>query len=339
MLRLLLAAFLLMAAMPCAACQSPSLGSPSGFRAVADAVSAAMRSHHFDPDVLRDPAYVAMEGQIAQIAASATSRDEFVKEFNSAWRNGPFSHVSIQIARSSAADTATYLDTMRVGGNGARLSWTGNVAVLTVTTMMGLDTIEQIDGAYGEIARKGARALIIDLRENDGGAFAGQSLVQHVLATPLDAGAFVSQPWARTNDRPPVRQDIADVEPWSGWSLTAFWRDVQESQITRIQFRPEGPIYSGPVYVLISKRTRSAAEMAADALLASGRATLIGERTAGRMLSQKMYDMPQDLLLSLPVADYYSFHSGRIEGAGVVPQVQVDPTMALEIALQRAIQN
>jgi C-terminal processing protease CtpA/Prc len=262
-----------------------------------------------------------------------------VKEFNSAWRNGPFSHVSIQVARSSAADTATYLDTLRVGGNGARLSWMGDIAVLTVTTMMGLDTIEQIDAAYGEIAKKGARALIIDLRENDGGAFAGQPLVQHLLRAPLDAGAFVSQPWARATDRPPALDDVAGIEPWNGWSLTAFWRDVQENQITRIQFRPQPPIYDGPVYALVSKQTKSAAEMAADALLASGRVVLIGETTAGRMLSQKMYDMPQGFLLSLPVADYYSFHSGRIEGAGVVPPIQVDPKTALEVALQRAGQD
>lgn len=96
------------------------------------------------------------------------------------------------------------------------------------------------------------------------------------------------------------------------------------------------PTFDGPVYVLISKKTASAAEMAADALLASRRATLIGETTAGRMLSQKMYDMPRGLLLSLPIADYYSFHSGRIEGAGVKPQVQVEPAKALEFALQRA---
>jgi C-terminal processing protease CtpA/Prc len=252
------------------------------------------------------------------------------------WRNGPFSHVSLQVAQSNAADTAAYLDTLRVGGRGALLSWTGDIAILTVTTMMGVDTIEQIDAAYDEIAKKSARALIIDLRENDGGAFAGRALVEHILRTPLNAGAFVSQPWARTTDRAPTLQDVAGVEPWSGWSLVDFWRDVQESRITRIQFRPQTPSFDGPVYVLISKQTRSAAEMAADALLASGRATLIGETTAGRMLSQKMYDMPRGLLLSLPIADYYSFRSGRIEGAGVKPQVEVEPGKAMDLALQRA---
>ncbi len=339
MVRAALTFLALLLVAPLASAQAPPAAATQGFHDVAVAVSAAMRRHHFDPDVLDAPAYVEMEREIGRIATRAASRDEFVKEFNSAWRDGPFSHVSMQVARASAADTATYLDTLRVGGDAARLSWTGDVAVLTVTTMMGLDTIEQIEAAYDEITAKNARALIIDLRENDGGTFAGRSLVQHVLRDTLDTGAFVSQPWARARDSAPTFRDVAGVAPWSGWSLTAFWNDVQENLITRIQFIPATPVYDGPVYVLVSRQTRSAAEMTADALLASGRAILIGETTAGRMLSQKMYDMPQGLQLSLPVADYYSFRSGRIEGNGVVPQIQVDPDTALEIALQRAGRN
>ena len=334
MFRLWFCAFFFLLPAPLASPQVPTADTSANFRDVAEAVGVAMRRYHFDPDVLRAPAFVALEKQVAEIAEKATSREEFVKEFNSAWRNGPFSHVSLQVAQSNAADTAAYLDTLRVGGKGALLTWTGNIAILTVTTMMGADTIEQIDAAYDEIAKKGAHALIIDLRENDGGAFAGRPLVEHILRTPLDAGAFVSQPWARTTDRTPTLKDAADVEPWSGWSLVDFWRDVQESRIMRIQFRPAAPIFDGPVYVLIGRKTASAAEMAADALLASGRATLMGETTAGRMLSQKMYDMPRGLLLSLPIADYYSFRSGRIEGAGVKPQVEVEPSKALDVALQ-----
>ena len=86
--------------------------------------------------------------------------------------------------------------------------------------------------------------------------------------------------------------------------------------------------------MLINHRTASAAELAADALLAPGRAVLVGEKTGGQMLSQKMYDLPQGLQLFLPIADYYSFHSGRIEGVGVMPQVVVDSDKAMEKTLE-----
>lgn len=210
-----------------------------------------------------------------------------------------------------------------------------DTAVLTVDTMMGVDTIEQIDAAFVEICQRNARVLIVDLRANTGGAFAGVPLVGHLIEAPLDAGVFVSRAWARAMDRPPSRADVAGVPPWTGWSLTAFWRDVQASPSMRIQFRPRVPHYAGPVAVLVSGRTASAAEMTADALRACGRATLIGERTAGRMLSQKPFDLPHGLQLLLPVADYHSLATGRIEGAGLRPDVAVPAAGALEAALTR----
>ncbi|MGE3582195.1 MAG: S41 family peptidase [Hyphomonadaceae bacterium] len=304
--------------------------------AIAAAIDETMRAHHFDPAVLNDPAYRALHGEVEALAQRAGSREAFVSGFNALWREGPFSHVNLTIAEASAADTAAYLDQMRVG-EGARLSWDGEIAILTVNTMMGLDTIEQIDAAYGEIAARQARALIIDLRANEGGAFAVRPLVAHLLTAPLDAGAFVSQAWAAEMSRAPVRADVEDVPPWDGWSLVAFWRDVERARITRIQFTPSAPHYGGPVFVLIGPRTASAAELAADALAASGRATIIGERSVGQMLSQKPYDLPGGLQLFLPIADYYAFRGGRIEGRGVAPDVPVPADQAMAEAMARAV--
>jgi len=302
---------------------------------VAMAASTAMRTWHYNPGELESAGYLAMEARVAELAATAASPEDFAKQFNAAWRkDGPFSHVRMEVARSSAAEMATFLDGMKVGGTGAKLSWQDDVAILTVNTMMGADTIEQIHQAYGEITTKTAKALIIDLRANDGGAFAGIPLVGHVIDKPFDAGAFVSQAWARENARPPVAADLRGVEPWTGWSLIAFWRDAQANRLTRIQFQPMAPHYTGPVYVLLSAKTASAAEMAADAFKTSGRAMLIGEKTQGQMLSQKMYDLPQGLQLSLPIADYYSVRMGRIEGVGVTPDVATPSADAMQTAMR-----
>lgn len=310
---------------------------PTGkFADVATAISEAMRRWHYNPAELTSDGYRAMEAQVAALSETATSPEDFAKQFNAAWRkDGPFSHVRLDVARSSAADTAAYLDTMRVGGTGAKLGWRDDVAVLTVDTMMGADTIEQINAAYGEITGKQAKALVIDLRNNEGGAFAGTSLIGHVIDKPFDAGAFVSQAWARENSRPPAQADLKEVTPWTGESITAFWRDAQDNRLTRIQFQPIAPRFDGPVYVLVSNKTASAAEMTADAFKTSGRAILIGEKTEGAMLSQKMYDVPQGLQLSLPIADYYSVKSGRIEGVGVMPDIAVPAGEALEVATRK----
>lgn len=307
------------------------------FEDTAIAISETMHRYHFDPAVLSEPEFLAIETRIHELAARVQSREDFVRGFNEIWRDGPFSHVILQAASRSAEETAAYLDTIRVGETGASLSWSGDVAVLTVTTMMGLDTIEQIDAAYGQIAEHGADALIIDLRENEGGAFAIWPLVGHILTSPFDSGVFTSRRWNDLHDVPPTQADTEAVAPWQGWSVRTFWRDVQDDLLIRVQFQPIDPAFAGPVFVLTSSETASAAELATDALQSSGRAVVIGERTAGEMLSQKLYDIPQGLHLYLPIADYFSAQNGRIEGVGVTPDIETDAGDAMAVALERAV--
>ncbi len=318
---------------------SPAIAQPVDevdFKALAVAINHTMRANHYDPSELESEGYLSTEASIIKLGDTATSEEDFLNGFTEIWSKGPFSHVLLQKAQQSAEDTAAYLDQLRIGGGGATLSWDDTIAILTVNTMMGLDTIEEIEAAYEVISEKDPPALIIDLRNNPGGAFAIVPLVQHVISDPLDAGGFISQAWNAEMDRAPTLEDALAFEPWTGWSIRAFWADVQKSALTRIRFEPDQGGYSGPVYVLVSHQTASAAELTADALQASGRVTLIGEVTAGEMLSQKMYDLPGGYQLYLPIADYYSFHGGRIEGQGVTPDIEATQAEAMEIALKRA---
>ncbi len=297
---------------------------------VAAHIAKTMRANHYNPAELETPGYKQVEAAVAALAKTAGSDEAFIAGFREIWKDGPFSHVELNPARGTADDVAAYLDNLRIGG-GAVLTWRGDVAILTVNTMMGLDTIEEIDAAYATIADRGADSLIIDLRENGGGAFAVRPLVGHVLEHPFDAGGFVSQRWNAENHHAPTASDLKTVEPWEGWSIRAFWADVQEQPLTRLRFTPVEPGFEGPVYVLTSERTASAAELAADAFKISGRAKIIGETTAGQMLSQKIFDVPGGFQLSLPIADYYSAENGRIEGVGVAPDIETDD--AMDVAL------
>jgi len=302
---------------------------------VALAINQTMHAYHYNPAELESAEYQQIEAATTVLGETATSHEAFMEGFRANWKKGPFSHVTLNPAQQSADDLADYLDTIRIGGGGALLSWQGDVAVLTVKTMMGLDTIEEIDAAYEMIAEKGATALIIDLRENGGGAFAVRPLVAHLLTETIDVGSFVSQPWNATHEREPNQADLEAVEPWEGWSIKSFWADVQTDAVTRISFSPAEPRFDGAVYVLTSSYTASAAELATDALKGAGRATIVGETTAGEMLSQKMYDIPGGFHLSLPIADYYSVVNGRIEGTGVEPDIATAAADALEVALEQ----
>lgn len=307
------------------------------YMAVADAIDETTRAFHYDPAELETAPYLQVMAAIKTLAETVETDQAFVAGFKEIWKaQGPFSHMSFGVAQGTSEEKAAFFDTFRTGGGGAVLSWEDKVAILTVNTMMGLDTIEEIDAAYAVIAEKGAEKLIIDLRKNGGGAFAIRPLVGHLMEERYDAGAFVAQRWnAHNRGKAPSLEDIMSVAPWEGWSVRAFWDDVQREPFIRVGFSPIAPVYKGPVYVLTSKRTASASEIATEALQSAGRAIIIGEKTAGEMLSQKVYDIQGGFQLFLPVADYFSVKGGRIEGFGVEPDIAVDAKDALNMAFQQ----
>lgn len=304
---------------------------------VVQAIDGALRVNLFDPRLLETEDYRVMHKRMQGLVQEGLDKAAFVKAFNGVWAQGPFSHVQLMASTQRAEDMAAYLDAMRVGPEATSLRWHGEVPVLTVNTMMGQDTIEAISSAFAQLNEKASPNLIIDLRQNTGGAFAIVPLVGHLIEQELDAGVFVSQRWHRAHVQLPSSVRVQAQKPWQGWSIRSFWSDVQSGDgLLRIRFAPMQPRYQGTVYVLTSSKTASAAEMSIDALRAADRITQVGERTAGQMLSQKMFDLPQGFLLSMPIADYIGLRSGRIEGKGIAPHVPSDARQALDVALALA---
>ena len=115
--------------------------------------------------------------------------------------------------------------------------------------------------------------------------------------------------------------------------MRAFQSDVLTRPLTSYRIDPMQPLFQGPVFVLTSARSISAAEIAADALKSIGRAKIIGEKTPGAVLSSKLFDIPGGFHLRVPIADYYSIKNGRLEGFGVTPDIPVSADQALEAAL------
>ena len=223
----------------------------------------------------------------------------------------------------------------RQGYEAARVTFEDQVAILRVDTMMGNDTIEQIRQAFQEIANVGARALIIDLRGNGGGAFAVKPLAEHVIDEPITSGYFLSQKWDLAENGLPSREVLEATEVWDGWSISEFWRAVQELDIMKLRFEPQEPNFDGPVYLLVDQGSASATELAADVFRSSGVALLVGETTAGEMLSQSFFDLRERFMISLPVADYYSVRHGRIEGNGVTVDLPTSSGNAMTVAKQQ----
>jgi carboxyl-terminal processing protease len=307
----------------------------SDFRDAAVTINSTIRANHYHPAELDNDRYRRIEQDTIALGEKATSADEFMDGFKAIWRKGAFSHVGLQKARESAADRIAKFDTLIVGPDAVTLAWQGPIAILTVNTMNGADTIKAIDTAYGEIVTRKAEKLIIDLRRNDGGAFAVVPLVGHLIDKPIDAGVFVVGSWYDNHRRPPGPADFSAATPWRGYSVKAFQADVLTRPLTSYRIDPMRPFFEGPVFVLTSARSISAAEIAADALKSIGRAKIIGEKTPGIVLSSKVFDIPGGFHLRVPIADYYSIRSGRLEGVGVTPDIPVSADQALQAALGR----
>ena len=313
---------------------SDALGQAGNFREAAESINETIRANHYRRAELDSEAYRKIETDVLALGENATSADEFMNGFNALWRKGPFSHVGLRKTEEPAADRIARLDTEIAGAEAVTLAWNGSTAILTVTTMSGADTIEAIDAAYGEIVARKAKKLIIDLRRNGGGAFAVVPLVGHLIDKPIDAGVFVVGSWFADHQAPPGPADFASARPWRGYSVKAFQADVLTRPLTSYRIDPMKPRFRGPVVVLTSTRSISAAEIAADALQSTGRAKIVGEKTPGIVLSSKLFDVPGGLHLRVPIADYYSTRSGRLEGIGVTPDIPVGADQALEVALE-----
>jgi carboxyl-terminal processing protease len=283
----------------------------------------------FAPEKLQEESYVGFRTRLSEIAELAQDDLDLLFGFHWLWANDPFSHFQLKRSEQSAEELFSFFDSYRVGFEAASVTFEGDIAILKVATMMGADTIEQIEKAYDEISEAGSRTLIIDLRGNGGGAFAVKPLVGHLISEPVDSGYFLSQLWSARTDALPTEEQVMATPPWQGWSIIEFWRNVQDQDLLRIQFQPAEPRFTGKVFVLLDKQSASATELAADALRASGVAVLIGQTTAGEMLSQSFFDVAEGFTISLPVADYYSLAHGRIEGSGVPVDIEADDAMAV----------
>lgn len=93
------------------------------------------------------------------------------------------------------------------------------------------------------------------------------------------------------------------------------------------------PHFDGKVYLLTSKNSASATEFRVDVFAHAEKVTIIGESTAGEILSQKMFYLPQVFQLSLPIAEYCSTRIGRVEGKGVNPDIVIDYSAAMDVAI------
>lgn len=210
------------------------------------------------------------------------------------------------------------------------------VAVLTIGRFGMGSTAQRIIEAMHAVARQQPAVLVVDLRENPGGDLSAMLVAGYIVSEPIQGGLFLARKWWDEHDSVPPPAEWESLPRLSEPDLDAFQRTLAEEGVVVGVVPPLEPRYGKPVYLLTSGRTGSAAEPLVVMLQAVGRATVVGERTAGMTLSSTKVDLADGWAVRFPAADYFTAQRARLEGAGVQPDVAVPAGQALEWALRLA---
>ncbi len=89
---------------------------------------------------------------------------------------------------------------------------------------------------------------------------------------------------------------------------------------------PQKNAYRGQLVVLIDAETQSAAEIFAGGVQASGRAVVVGQRSAGATLPSAAKELPTGAILQYAFADFVAADGRHIEGLGVEPTLPIKLT-------------
>ena len=202
------------------------------------------------------------------------------------------------------------------------------IGYIRFTAFMGSD--EEMAGVRKWLAEnRDDKVLIFDLRNHHGGGLDEQDAIFSYLfgkKTPLVKMAVSKQVY--DDGGSPLESGPTLVFAAEGDKMVATHSTIPGE---------DTPLRKAKVYLLVSNKTASAAEHFALALKSTGRATLIGEATAGANHFGGGQPINDHFGVWMPVGRTYDIKTGKDwEGAGIAPDIAVDPKRALVFALEKA---
>ncbi|MGQ9735140.1 MAG: S41 family peptidase [Thermaceae bacterium] len=167
----------------------------------------------------------------------------------------------------------------------------GEIGYVGLETFANFKVEDQLRQAMEDLKRKGAKKLILDLRDNGGGL--------------LDQGCAVASDFLKEG---PIVY-------------------IRTRTLTRVYCEASGnPIWTGPMVVLVNGNSASASEIVAGALQDYGRAKVIGERTFGKGVGQTPYTLSNGGELTLVTFEWLTPKRRAINQEGLKPDIEVKDT-------------
>lgn len=296
------------------------------YAALAADLEAAIRADFYDPSQLAGRDFVRFFADLKKRFAGARDDLDAIVAFQALTlslgvshfdfiRNPRYAAHSVEdiLAGDPSVDPATYV----------RLTFpAADVATLRITKW---DRVgPPVDRAFERIASSKAQVLILDLRGNPGGDASSIVPFTHLVRERTLIGAFRARPFFERSAT--IKSPFSDLPVLEANASPAqLIRDLRtHGGVTGVAV-PREPHFAGPVYLLVDGGTSSASEPLAYALKVAKRATVIGERTAGAMLTALPHPLRDGWVVTIPQADFIAADGRRLEGVGVEPDVKADP--------------
>jgi carboxyl-terminal processing protease len=155
-------------------------------------------------------------------------------------------------------------------------------------TVFGRDTGDELDAALDRLQKDGARALVLDLRDNGGGY--------------LEAAVAVSSKFIPSGP-------IVSVESRAS-NITTL--DADDTAINPL-----------PLAVLVNGYTASASEITSGAIQDSSVGTIIGTKTFGKGVVQTIIPLPDGSAIKVTTARYLTPRNRDINHLGITPDIVI----------------
>ena len=191
-------------------------------------------------------------------------------------------------------------------------------------------SLNDVDSINHCISNIKTQNLIIDLRDCGGGDFSSIILASHFIKEEKMVGYFLGNKYYNKTQKLPTKEELNQLKPFEGKTVTDLYNAIANEGIVKAVAKPIFPFYGGKVWVLTNKNTASACEPLVDFLKINNLATIIGEKTAGKMLSAKSFPIDENYELYLPIGNYYTAQNFWIEQNGVEPNIAIKSENALD---------
>ncbi len=202
---------------------------------------------------------------------------------------------------------------------------------LKVAMFPGMVGVEVASAISSEVENLGAvESLIIDLRGNTGGGIGALRAMSLLTPEKLPVGfALDTRRVVADLDSEKLRYPRFSRIPSSTKTLWLLALQFAPAMLRKkpIVLQTEGlgkKPFHGQVVLLVNRHTASAAEMIVAFARENRLATIIGEKTAGRLLSATSVKVGKGFRLALPTGAYYTWKGAVLEGTPIEPDELMD---------------